>query len=302
MDNLSNILESIIFLSGRAVEIKDISDKLSVPAGDILEAAKQLQERYSGECGIHLLVFNGKLQFCSNPDYARFVEDVLQPIKERELSKAMLEVASIIAYRQPVTRLEIEELRGVNSDYSISVLSKFNLIKVVGRKDAIGKPLLFGTTDEFLKRFQLSDLGELPDYDTLMERIKILHSPVSSDLFYKEEYKEEDEENPPTETQIEDGEGTPSAQSPFELQVPADRNDEETEAADTGADDAEKPDSEVFAQGAEEAASAVEADATEADAREENGEEGIANAYDESLLDEEIPDFLAGESGIKRIQ
>ena len=194
MEKLSNIIESIVFLSGRAIAIRDISDKLEITPDQVLEAAKELQEKYSGDCGIQLLIFNKKLQFSSNPAYVEQVEAVLNPIKERELSKAMLEVAAIIAYRQPITRLEIEEVRGgVNSDYSINLLTKQNLIEVVGRKDAIGKPLLFGTTDEFLKRFQLSSLDDLPDYDELINRIKILHAPANSDLFFKEEYSEPEE-------------------------------------------------------------------------------------------------------------
>ena len=189
MNSISKIIEAIVFVSGRAVEVKDLADKLGISSKEVTEAAKELQKSYSGECGVHFMIFNNKLQFCSNPSYSEYIENVLNPIKEKELSKAMLEVAAIVAYRQPITRLEIEELRGVNSDYSITMLTKHNLIEVVGRKDAIGKPLLFGTTDEFLKRFQLSNINDLPDYDDLLERIRILHTSASSDLFYKAEYK-----------------------------------------------------------------------------------------------------------------
>ena len=194
MKQLNHILESIVFVSGRAVEIKDIADKIGVSAKDILETAREMQKTYSEENGIQLLIFNNKLQFSSNPAYAEQVEAVLNPIKERELSRAMLEVCAIIAYKQPITRLEIEELRGVNSDYAINLLSKHNVIEVVGRKDAIGKPLLFGTTDEFLKRFQLQSLNDLPDYDELLSRIQVLHTPSSTDLFHKDEYDPEQDE------------------------------------------------------------------------------------------------------------
>ncbi len=189
-----NIIESVLFVSGVAVSCKDIAEKSNCSEKDVLSAAKLLQEKYSGESGIHLLIFNKKLQFCSNPDYAEQVSNVLNPIKERELSKSMLEVAAIIAYKQPVTRIDLEELRGSNSEFALQNLLKLGVIEVVGRKDTVGKPVLFGTTDEFLKRFQISSLDELPDYDELIDRIAKLKSPSenSSYLFEKEEYVEED--------------------------------------------------------------------------------------------------------------
>jgi segregation and condensation protein B len=189
MDNLSGILEALLFVSGDAVAIKDIADKLSVTERLIKETAEDLQKKYGGDGGIQLLIFSEKLQFSSNPLYADAVSDVLNPIKERELSRSMLEVVSIIAYKQPVTRLEIEEIRGVNSDYAISTLSKHNLVEVVGRKNAVGKPVLFGTADNFLKRFQLKNLKELPDYDSLLDRIKVIDQENfakndNDDLYY----------------------------------------------------------------------------------------------------------------------
>ena len=194
MKTLMNIIESVLFVSGVAVSCKDIAEKSNCSEKDVLDAAKLLQEKYSGESGIHLLIFNKKLQFCSNPDLAEEVSNILSPIKERELSKSMLEVAAIIAYKQPVTRIDLEELRGSNSEFALQNLLKLGVIEVVGRKDTVGKPVLFGTTDEFLKRFQISSLDELPDYDELIDRIAKLKSPSenSSYLFEKEEYIEED--------------------------------------------------------------------------------------------------------------
>lgn len=186
MDKLISILEAIIFLAGNAVETKELAQKLGVTEEEILSAAQKLQQKYGGDSGIHLISFNGKLQFSSNPEYADQVESVLNPIKERELSRAMLEVASIVAYKQPVTRLEIDEIRGVNSEYAITMLCKYNLIEVVGRKDTVGKPLLYGTTDEFLKRFQLSSLKDLPDFDEVVERIKVLTPKESRDLYSRD--------------------------------------------------------------------------------------------------------------------
>jgi len=83
---------------------------------------------------------------------------------------------AIIAYKQPITKPEVEQVRGVDSGYAIQILLDFKLIEVVGRKDAIGKPLLYGTTDEFLKRFELQSIEDLPEYDELLERIQVIHT------------------------------------------------------------------------------------------------------------------------------
>lgn len=189
MENLQNIIESIVYVSGTSISIKDIAEKLEISEKEILESAKQLQKKYSSPCGLQLLIFNNKLQFCSNPDYAEQVASVLNPIRERELSRSMLETAAIIAYKQPVTRIDLEELRG-NSEYAIQNLLKLGVIEIVGRKDAVGRPVLFGTTDEFLKRFQISSLDELPDYDELIAKIQSQNT-TDSYLYKKSEYVEE---------------------------------------------------------------------------------------------------------------
>jgi len=83
---------------------------------------------------------------------------------------------AIVAYKQPITRLEIDEIRGVGSDYAIQILLQSNLIEVTGRKDTVGKPLLFGTTDQFLKRFELENIDNLPSYEELLEKIKVIET------------------------------------------------------------------------------------------------------------------------------
>jgi len=140
-------------------------------------------------------MFNKKLQFCSNPDNAEQVSSVLNPIKERELSRSMLEVAAIVAYKQPVTRIEIDEIRGSSSDYAMQKLLELSVIEPVGRKDAVGRPVLYGTTDEFLKRFQISSLEELPNYEELISKIELLHANDDKDdyLYKKDVYNPDDE-------------------------------------------------------------------------------------------------------------
>ena len=172
MSRLSNVIESILFLSGKAVEEKFIKEKLQVTDKEFREAVSELMADFGGESGINLLRFNGKLQFATNPAYAKEVESVLNPIKEKELTNAMLETLAIIAYKQPVTRLEVEEVRAVDCTYSIQNLTRLGMIEAVGHKETIGKPLLFATTDEFLKRFSIGDVTELPDYETLLNKLK----------------------------------------------------------------------------------------------------------------------------------
>jgi len=175
MNELENKLEALLFVSGDGVEISEIIDKWQVTDKQIEQAYENLKNRFNDEFGIKIIKFRNKLQLCSNPIFADDISNVLNPIRERNLSKATLETIAIIAYKQPITRLDIEQIRGVNSDYAIQTLLKHNLIEVVGRKDAIGKPLLFGTTDEFLKRFDLENLNNLPNYDELLNSIQVIN-------------------------------------------------------------------------------------------------------------------------------
>ncbi len=182
-ENLTQLVESILFVAGQGVEINDISEKLEVDKKDVIKSIEELKEKHKCD-GINVITYKQSVQMCSNPVFADDIATVLNPIREKQLTKAALETVAIIAYKQPVTRLDIEQVRGVNSDYAIQVLSNFNLIEIVGRKDAVGKPLLFGTTDEFLKRFELQSIEDLPDYDELLERIKVIHDQTPNDALY----------------------------------------------------------------------------------------------------------------------
>ena len=184
MKNLSNILESILFVSGNPVLISDIAEKLGVSEKEVKDAAKDLQDRYAEDGGIRLLQFNKKLQLSSNPEYKDFVSSVLNPIKEREFTRTILECSAIIAYKQPITKGELEALRGLNCDYAIHTLLDLKMIEPVGRKDAVGRPILYATTDNFLKRFKLNSIADLPDYDTLMESIAKLHGDEPDSYLY----------------------------------------------------------------------------------------------------------------------
>lgn len=195
MENLSKIIEGILFVAGEAVSFMDIAEKLELDKAEVEQAVKDLQaEKQNDHSGVQVLIFNEKAQLCSNKEYADTISVVLNPIKEKMLTKIVLEVCGIIAYKQPITRLEIENIRGgANCDYAISTLLDNNLIEVVGRKDAVGKPLLFGTTDNFLKKFNISSLSDLPDYEQLLERIKVLHEESDNSLFDFREIPEEED-------------------------------------------------------------------------------------------------------------
>ena len=176
MDNLKEILKSILFIAGDGIEKSFLAEKLGESEKTIEKAISELEKELSGENGIHLIRYKNKVQLSSNPSYANFISDVLNPIREKSLTRAALETLAIIAYKQPITKLEVEDVRRVNSDYAVQILLDQDMIEVVGRKDAVGKPLMFGTTDNFLKRFNIENLADLPDYEELMERIQTLRS------------------------------------------------------------------------------------------------------------------------------
>lgn len=187
IEKTDNVLEALLFLSGEPLKTETIASALELQNSEVRAAVKRLKAKYCGKCGIHLLEYNGKLQFGTNPDYKDEVATVLNPIREKELSKATLETIAIIAYKQPVTKLEVESIRGVNCDYTMQTLLGLGLIEVVGRKDAIGNPKLYGTTDEFLKRFRLESIAQLPDYDDLLRSIdELKNRQAESDSLYND--------------------------------------------------------------------------------------------------------------------
>ena len=215
MNKLTNIIEAVLFASGKGVALSDIADKLNVTVREVNAALNELREKYGADGGIQLLEYNKKAQLASNPQYKEEVAAVLNPIREKELTRTILECAAIIAYKQPITRSEIELLRGVNSDYAVNMLLDLKLIYPCGRKDAVGRPVLFATTDEFLKRFKLSSLADLPDYDELMAKIAGENDERDSYLYAREEYSEK-----PAEEGTETEEKTPApAEEPEERPI-----------------------------------------------------------------------------------
>ncbi len=172
MSELAQQIEAILFLAGDGLSVKYIAEKMFLHPECVIGALREINDKYSDDSGIHLVKYNGNYQFATNPDVADAVANVLNPVREKNLTRAAMETMAIVAYKQPVTKLEIDEIRGVASDYSVNILLQNNLIEVVGRKDALGKPLLYGTTDEFLKRFELDAIDKLPSYEDLLDKLK----------------------------------------------------------------------------------------------------------------------------------
>ena len=199
MNNLTNIIEAVVFASGEPVPVKYIIEKLGCSLKEVNSSISELLEKYNNESGVVLLTFNGKLQLASNPKLKDKVGEVLQPIVQKEMTRTILECAAIIAYKQPITKPELEDIRQVSCDYAIHTLLEQGMIEPCGRKDVIGKPILYCTTDTFLKRFKLNSIDELPDYDELMAQIAQLKNTAliedeeddANYLYKKDEYVEE---------------------------------------------------------------------------------------------------------------
>ena len=160
------IVEAILFVTGNAVEKKEICRAMELTEGELEETLDALESGYDFDRrGLRLLRFGAHVQLATRPDYAPYVEKLLQPVQKQSLSQAVMETLAVIAYRQPVTKAEIEQVRGVKCDYSVQSLVTKGLIEEVGRKEALGRPILYGTTDAFLRHFCIASLSELPEID-----------------------------------------------------------------------------------------------------------------------------------------
>lgn len=156
-------IEAILFVAGEAVEIRELARALGRDEKRIRKVLKDLGDEYDfQQRGFLLKRFGEKVQLATRPLYAEDVVRLLQPVQKQSLSQAAMETLAVVAYRQPVTRAEVEQIRGVKCDYSLQSLTSKGLIQEVGRKETVGRPILFGTTDEFLSRFGIENLEDLP--------------------------------------------------------------------------------------------------------------------------------------------
>lgn len=176
VQELAHQMSAILFACGDGLPVEVFCQKLGVSKKEAEAALEFVRGQFSGDSGIHLIKYRNNYQFCTNPAYENEVGLVLNPLRERNLTKAALETLAVVAYKQPVTRLEIDQIRGVGSDYALQILTQSNLVEIVGRKEVLGRPLLYGTTDSFLKRFGLDDIKNLPSYEDLLEKIQLIHT------------------------------------------------------------------------------------------------------------------------------
>lgn len=156
-------LESVLFVTGEPLPKAEIAALFELTALELNSLLEDMESDYSSaERGVRLFVTDDTVQLVTEPKYNEWLIKLLSPPKEKNLSDSMMETLSVIAYRQPVTRADIEAVRGVRCEYAVSQLLKQGFIKELGRKDVVGRPMLFGTTDAFLRRFGLHSLSELP--------------------------------------------------------------------------------------------------------------------------------------------
>lgn len=167
---LSPALEAVLFASGEPVPVARLSLVFGVPEEDILVTADKLGEYYEKNGrGIRLLRLGGSLQLCSAPEYAKLIARVIEHRAAPKLSPSALEALAVIAYFQPVTRAYVEQVRGVDSSYTVSSLAEKGLIEPAGRLDAPGRPTLYRTTEAFLRVMGISSLEEMPTLPDMSE-------------------------------------------------------------------------------------------------------------------------------------
>ena len=160
---LQAAIEAIWFAMGGSVELKKLAQAIGHDEETTKKIIRQMMDRYEKEDrGIRIIELEASFQMCTKKEMYEYLIRVAKQPKKQVLTDVLLETLSIIAYKQPVTKLEIEKIRGVKSDHAVSKLVEYDLVEEVGRMDAPGKPLLFGTTEEFLRRFSVHSLDELP--------------------------------------------------------------------------------------------------------------------------------------------
>lgn len=168
MENLSAVIEAILFVSGDPVRLDALAHAMNLTVSEMDEALSVLSDHLALENRGIQVNRSGETVFLSiNPRYAAQVEAFLQPLQKQPLSQAVLETLSIIAYRQPVTKGDIEAVRGVKCDYSVQSLLTKGFIEECGRRETLGRPILYGTTDKFLQHFGMETLADLPSIEAL---------------------------------------------------------------------------------------------------------------------------------------
>ncbi len=167
--NLEACIEAVVFAAGYPVPYQKLSDVTGIGVREVKHLTERIAKKYEeDEHGILLLLFKDSCQFCTKEQYGAYVREALGIRRGGNLSNASMEVLAIVAYNQPVTRAFIDAVRGVDSNYAVNSLIDKELIAATGRLDAPGRPLLYATTEKFLRVFGLSTLDELPKTEALL--------------------------------------------------------------------------------------------------------------------------------------
>lgn len=179
---IKSAFESMMFVWGEPLDVKLAAEIFNISKQEAYDCFKELQEEYLQEGrGIEIREINKSFQYVTKEENAEFIERLCTPVKHRRLSQSALEVLAIIAYKQPVTKGEIEAVRGIRCDRVLEGLKKKELVTEVGRSAGIGRPILYGTTDEFLRNFNFTSIKELPDIEDIEEVMAVPDSEIAED-------------------------------------------------------------------------------------------------------------------------
>ncbi len=169
---LRHKIECMLFVAGDPVAITELARVLDLPMPKTRNLLSEMEYSYRVEGrGVQLLVTHDTAQLVSNRNYIEEVKQLVNPDETKSVSQSLLETLAVIAYRQPVTRADVERVRGVRCDYAVTQLQKLDLIVEVGRKDVVGHPTLFGTTDKFLRQFGIHTVDEMPNFQHYSQEI-----------------------------------------------------------------------------------------------------------------------------------
>lgn len=157
------IVEAVLFTMGESVEVTKLAEVLEVSAEEARDIVYKMMQKYEEDGrGVQIIEIEDAFQMCTRKEMYEYLIKIAKQPKRHVLTDVLLETLSIIAYKQPITKLEIEKIRGVSCDHAVNKLVEYNLVCELGRLDAPGRPLLFGTTEEFLRSFGVQSLEELP--------------------------------------------------------------------------------------------------------------------------------------------
>ena len=201
MENLNNTIEAILFALGREISAMELANTLDVEEADVIQAIEALKEKYNATQGVTLIEVNGQYQLVTNNKYYEEVNKFVDNTKRKNLSVAAQETLSIIAYNPKITKTEIENIRGVNSDFAVSRLLECGLIEEVARLNLPGRPAAYSVTNEFLRSCGIEKVEGLPDYENI--KIKDEQMLVTD---YEEKTEVENETETSENTEVENEE------------------------------------------------------------------------------------------------